>query len=207
MIQHIKDTAKKRATHLLDVWKHSDSQPTEITLALVNLLLAPIATRVELGPLVFYQIMLVASGVYQLMCVAKGDLKCRVRASIVTFGLFCTTLMMYVITIESFVDGLIAARQRGVDVRVIIPSRGNHGPLNASNKLTINTLLQHGIRVYEYPGMSHIKAAIYDGWMCVGSANFDKLSLKINKEIIKNMVDQSAASNASQNLSKALKNF
>lgn len=99
MIQHIKDTAKKRATHLLDVWKHSDSQPTEITLALVNLLLAPIATRIELGPLVFYQIMLVASGVYQLMCVAKGDLKCRVRASIVTFGLFCTTLMMYVITI------------------------------------------------------------------------------------------------------------
>jgi cardiolipin synthase len=31
--------------------------------------------------------------------------------------------------------------------------------------------------------MSHVKAAIYDGWMCVGSANFDKLSLKINKEL------------------------
>ena len=78
---------------------------------------------------------------------------------------------------------LAKARRRGVDVRVIIPSRGNHGPLNASNRVTINKLLRHGIRVYEYPGMSHIKAAIYDGWMCVGSANFDKLSLKVNKEL------------------------
>ena len=78
---------------------------------------------------------------------------------------------------------LARARRRGVDVRVIIPARGNHGPLDASNKVTINRLLKHGIRVYEYPGMSHIKAAIYDGWICVGSANFDKLSLKVNKEL------------------------
>ncbi len=78
---------------------------------------------------------------------------------------------------------LARARLRGVDVRVIIPSRGNHGALNASNKVTINNLLKHGIRVYEYPGMSHVKAAIYDGWVSVGSANFDKLSLKVNKEL------------------------
>ena len=78
---------------------------------------------------------------------------------------------------------LAKARRRGVDVRVIIPSAGNHGALNASNKVTVNTLLEHGIRVYEYPGMSHIKAAVYDGWICVGSANFDKLSLKVNKEL------------------------
>ena len=78
---------------------------------------------------------------------------------------------------------LAKARRRGVDVRVIIPDRGNHGPLNASNIITINKLLQHGIRVYRYPGMSHVKAAIYDGWASVGSANFDKLSLKINKEL------------------------
>ncbi len=78
---------------------------------------------------------------------------------------------------------LARARRRGVDVRIIIPSKGNHGPLNASNKVTINKLLEHGIRVYEYPGMSHIKAAVYDGWICVGSANFDKLSLQVNKEL------------------------
>jgi len=30
--------------------------------------------------------------------------------------------------------------------------------------------------------MSHLKAAIYDGWACLGSANFDRLSLRLNKE-------------------------
>lgn len=78
---------------------------------------------------------------------------------------------------------LAKARRRGVDVRVIIPSSGNHGSLNASNKITINNLLEHGVRVYEYPGMSHVKAAIFDGWASVGSANFDKLSLQVNKEL------------------------
>jgi hypothetical protein len=99
MIQRTKEKARKRFKHLADVWRHSDSQPTEITLALVNLLLAPLATRIELGPLVFYQIILVGVGGYQLMCVAKGDLNCRVRASMLTFGAFTATLMMYVITI------------------------------------------------------------------------------------------------------------
>ena len=78
---------------------------------------------------------------------------------------------------------LAQARRRGVDVRVILPTAGNHGPLNASNQVAINQMLEHGIRVYLYPGMSHVKAAVFDGWACVGSANFDKLSLKVNKEL------------------------
>lgn len=78
---------------------------------------------------------------------------------------------------------LAKARRRGVDVRVILPVKGNHEAMNSSNKVTINQLLQHGIRVYEYPGMSHVKAAVFDGWVSVGSANLDKLSLKINKEL------------------------
>jgi cardiolipin synthase A/B len=78
---------------------------------------------------------------------------------------------------------LARARRRGVDVRVIVPNAGNHGVLNASANVAINQMLEHGIRVYRFPGMSHVKAAIFDGWVCVGSANFDKLSLKINKEL------------------------
>ena len=31
--------------------------------------------------------------------------------------------------------------------------------------------------------MSHVKAAVFDGWACVGSANYDKLSLEVNKEL------------------------
>lgn len=78
---------------------------------------------------------------------------------------------------------LAEARLRGVDVRVIIPMEGNHGVMNANNVIAANTLLAYGVRVFAYPGMSHIKAAIYDGWACVGSANFDKLSFQVNKEM------------------------
>ncbi|MCH8250208.1 MAG: phosphatidylserine/phosphatidylglycerophosphate/cardiolipin synthase family protein [Proteobacteria bacterium] len=78
---------------------------------------------------------------------------------------------------------LVKARLRGVDVRVIIPMEGNHGVMNANNVVAANTLMKYGVRVFAYPGMSHIKAAIYDGWACAGSANFDKLSFQVNKEM------------------------
>jgi cardiolipin synthase len=78
---------------------------------------------------------------------------------------------------------LAKARRRGVDVRVILPDDGNHAPLNYSNQVAINVMLRNGIRVYLYPGMSHVKAMVVDGWASVGSANFDKLSLQINEEL------------------------
>ncbi len=77
---------------------------------------------------------------------------------------------------------LIKARRRGVDVRVILPQKGNWGAMNASNLVTANRMFVNGIRVYLYPGMSHIKAAVYDGWVCIGSANFDRASFRLNVE-------------------------
>jgi len=78
---------------------------------------------------------------------------------------------------------LARARRRGVDVRVIMPVFGNHGAMNSSNALAANAMLEHGIRVFLYPGMSHIKAAVFDGWACFGSANWDNLSFHTNKEL------------------------
>lgn len=78
---------------------------------------------------------------------------------------------------------LAMARRRGVDVRVILSTNGDSAILNLSNQKAINTMLRNGIRVYSYPGMTHVKAAVYDGWACLGSANFDKLSLQVNQEI------------------------
>ena len=78
---------------------------------------------------------------------------------------------------------LARARRRGVDVRVILPQKGDSSIIDLSNQKTINRMLKNGIRVYLYPGMTHVKAALYDGWACLGSANFDKLSLQINQEI------------------------
>ena len=86
-------------------------------------------------------------------------------------------------TDDAMLYELARARKRGVDVRVILPLVGNHGPINKSNALAANAMLEHGIRVFVYPGMSHVKAAVFDGWACLGSANWDKLSLRINKEL------------------------
>ncbi len=87
------------------------------------------------------------------------------------------------LTDDAMLYELAKARRRGVDVRVILPLVGNHGPVNKSNALAANAMLEHGIRVFLYSGMSHVKAAVIDGWACLGSANWDKLSFRTNKEL------------------------
>jgi len=87
------------------------------------------------------------------------------------------------LTDDAMLYELARARKRGVDVRVILPLAGNHGPVNQSNILAANAMLANGIRVFLYPGMSHVKAAVFDGWACFGSANWDKLSFRVNKEL------------------------
>jgi cardiolipin synthase len=87
------------------------------------------------------------------------------------------------LTSDAALYELIQARRRGVDVRVIMPYRSDSGLITKSNALAANTLLNNGVRVFIYPGMSHLKAAVYDGWACVGSANFDNLSLRVNREM------------------------
>jgi len=81
-----------------------------------------------------------------------------------------------------FVAELIRARRRGVDVRVVLPRDSDLGLSDGSNRVTANILAANGVRVYVFPGMTHVKAAVYDGWACLGSANFNKLSFKSNRE-------------------------
>ena len=86
-------------------------------------------------------------------------------------------------TDDAMLYELAKARRRGVDVRVIVPIVTDRGPITRNNVLAANAMLQHGIRVYVYPGMSHVKAAVFDGWACLGTANWDRLSFRINKEL------------------------
>ncbi|MCU0806153.1 MAG: phosphatidylserine/phosphatidylglycerophosphate/cardiolipin synthase family protein [Burkholderiales bacterium] len=83
---------------------------------------------------------------------------------------------------NTIANELVRARRRGVDVRVVLPTAGDSRFMNASNLVTANYFVRNGVRVYAYPGMTHVKAAVFDGWACFGSANFDKMSLKINLE-------------------------
>jgi cardiolipin synthase len=86
-------------------------------------------------------------------------------------------------TDDAMLYELAKARRRGVDVRVIVPLVTDRGPITRNNALAANAMLEHGIRVFIYPGMSHVKAALYDDWACLGSANWDRWSFRINKEL------------------------
>ena len=79
---------------------------------------------------------------------------------------------------------LALARQRGADVRVVLTIQGDSEALNRSDKVTANRMLRAGIRVYLYPGMTHVKATTVDGlWAYFGTGNFDALSLRHNREL------------------------
>jgi len=77
------------------------------------------------------------------------------------------------------------AARRGVDVRVIIPSGETPTPtlMDAGNLSTANAVIRAGAKVYRYSNMTHLKAIICDDWACVGSANLDTLSMRINREL------------------------
>jgi cardiolipin synthase len=84
---------------------------------------------------------------------------------------------------NTILRALVQARRRGVDVRVIFPAENDSGIMQTSDQATGNELIENGARVYVYPGMTHVKAAIYDGWACLGSANFNKMSLRVGQEL------------------------
>jgi phosphatidylserine/phosphatidylglycerophosphate/cardiolipin synthase-like enzyme len=85
---------------------------------------------------------------------------------------------------ELLAEKLVAARRRGVDVRVVLTLRGNVPTLNRYVVLTANRLLRGGVRVYLAPGMTHVKALSVDGcWCYLGTGNFDDLSLRNNREV------------------------
>ncbi len=80
------------------------------------------------------------------------------------------------------IDELVAARARGVDVRIVMPRVNDFKAGGRSNLIVANYLHEHGVRVYFYPGMTHVKALLVDGWACLGSGNLNHLSLHLCQE-------------------------
>jgi len=83
------------------------------------------------------------------------------------------------------------ASRRGVDVRLLVPSRSDVPPALYATQHLFARLLKWGIRVWEWPGpMMHAKTAVIDGtWVTVGSYNFDHLSLMHNHELTAILLD------------------
>jgi cardiolipin synthase len=87
---------------------------------------------------------------------------------------------------------LVAARQRGVDVEIIVPGPQTDSALaRAASRRGWGTLLEAGIAIYEFqPTMFHCKVLVVDDvWTSVGSTNFDNRSFKLNDEANLNVLD------------------
>jgi phosphatidylserine/phosphatidylglycerophosphate/cardiolipin synthase-like enzyme len=80
------------------------------------------------------------------------------------------------------ITGLVRARKRGVDVRVVLPRVNDFKAGGRGNVVTANYLLEHGVRVYFYPGMTHVKAMLVDGWSLLGTGNLNHMSLRLSQE-------------------------
>jgi cardiolipin synthase len=83
------------------------------------------------------------------------------------------------------ISTLIAAKDRGVRVRVLVPNRHTDAPLGRwATQALYARLMKGGIEISEYePTMLHCKLMIVDTiWVSVGSCNFDDRSFRLNDE-------------------------
>ena len=102
----------------------------------------------------------------------------------------------YFVPDELTMQAIIAARHRGVRVRLLLP--GEHidsETVRLASKAEWGELLLAGVEVYEYqPTMIHVKLLVIDGEMVsVGSTNFDIRSFRLNDEASLNIYDREFA--------------
>ena len=104
--------------------------------------------------------------------------------------------MAYFLPDEVASQMLVAAAQRGVRIRIIVP-----GPyvdsevVRRASRARWGDLLQAGVEMFEYqPTMFHCKVMVVDGvWTSVGSTNFDNRSFALNDEANLNVYDRDFA--------------
>lgn len=90
----------------------------------------------------------------------------------------------YFLPTDALLKGLITAALSGVDVRVLIPRKGDSRLLNYASSSYITECLRSGIKIYLYEaGMLHSKMIIVDDdFVTIGSTNFDFRSFEHNFE-------------------------
>jgi cardiolipin synthase len=87
------------------------------------------------------------------------------------------------------------AARRGVDVRVMVPARGDILPVQLASQALLGHALRSGLRVFQWQGaMLHAKTAVIDDeWATVGSFNLDHRSWSMNLEVNVNVVEKEFA--------------
>ncbi|MFQ3580387.1 MAG: cardiolipin synthase [Chloracidobacterium sp.] len=90
----------------------------------------------------------------------------------------------YFVPDQSLLSALSAAALRGVTVDILTPVENNHPLVQWAGRAHYWQVLEHGARIWERPGpFDHSKLMVVDGrWLCLGSANWDPRSLRLNFE-------------------------
>ena len=102
----------------------------------------------------------------------------------------------YFLPDEVAIASFVAAMQRGVRLRVIMPGpHMDQALVQRSSRAKWGALLAAGAELYQYqPTMFHCKVMVVDGlWVSVGSTNFDSRSFTINDEANLNVDDAAFA--------------
>jgi cardiolipin synthase A/B len=91
----------------------------------------------------------------------------------------------YFIPDEAMLLALRLAAQRGVQVDLVIPQRGDHRIVNAAGAFYCGYLMRFGVRVFLFQeGMLHAKTLTIDDELAMfGSANYDIRSFSLNFEL------------------------
>lgn len=91
----------------------------------------------------------------------------------------------YLIPDEPMETALRIAAQRGVDVRVIVPRKGDSWIVTRASRTYCESLRGAGVKIFEYlPAMLHAKTMIVDdGIAFIGTANMDNRSFRLNFEV------------------------
>jgi cardiolipin synthase A/B len=92
----------------------------------------------------------------------------------------------YLVPDEAVLSALRLAALRGVDVRIMIPSRRDHYVVFEASTLYAYDAIRAGIRIFRYqPGFLHQKVVLIDDVAAaIGSANLDNRSFRLNFEIM-----------------------
>lgn len=101
----------------------------------------------------------------------------------------------YFIPDEAVSSALRLAVLRGVDVRILLPSRPDHKIVYAASSLYAFEAVRAGVRIFRYrPGFLHQKVVLIDSEIsAIGSANMDNRSFRLNFEVMLLTVDEAFA--------------
>jgi len=101
----------------------------------------------------------------------------------------------YFVPDEATAAALATAALRGVDVRLLIPKRGDSLLIDLAARSYMPELMEAGVRVYEYlPRFIHAKTLVVDDDLAiVGSSNMDNRSFLLNFEVTALIYDRGVA--------------